>query len=244
MTFEVPEEADARLAAHLRSLGRMYPVLAHDLHAYLNTMVLNAEIIQRLADQPTPEACERIRRSAILIASELAGLERMLKAVVGQTRLSEPAANPVAGGDRFDLRALVEEISLVFESYSRHRRIRWSADLGDMPLAVVGNRDAVKHALVSCIMGAVDDSTPGDEISLVIRADRSRASVSIQCACREPTDSAPDRSLAPVAEGHAAAARERAVRVLARHGALVREVHDPRGRGSFEIEIPLTSPHA
>ena len=233
---QVQGQDDARLAIHLRHLGRMYPVLAHDLHAFLNTMVLNLELLQRTLDSDlTPESSERIRRFAALISSEIQGLDRLLKAVVSQTRLSE------GGPERFDLRSLVEELRIVFEAYSRQRRIRLRSTLDEIPMIVVGNKDDLKQAVTSLLVSAVDGLPEESELHLSLRSDRRTAFLSIAGgpALSRDTRSNP----APSAWGLEAAqpALEAARQVLERHGAKLRVPSESTAGAPLEIELSLAS---
>jgi signal transduction histidine kinase len=216
---------DPRLARHLRNLGRMYPVLAHDLHAFLNTMVLNLELLQRAAakEDPDSETMARIRRYAALVADEIPPLDRMLKAVVGQMRLSD------APTTRFDFRTLCEELAIVFDSYARYRRLRLKATLVDVPMAVAGDRDAMAHALTSLLLEMLEAVPQGTDLTLSLQADRRLATLALAAAppavlTREPA----------VAES-TAAARE----ILERHGARIDDAPGADGSSALGITVPL-----
>lgn len=232
---ERPEEArlvEERLAAHLRNLGRMYPVLAHDLHGLLNTMVLNLELLRRTVSREDldAEAAERIRRYASLVAGEIGPLDRMLKAVVGQMRLSDP---PSA---KFDLRTLCEETAIVFDAYARHRRVRVHTTLADVPMAVAGDRDAVMHALTAILLGAVDALPAGALLRLALQADRREATLAVEA---EPPEGGADGSRAEIPEP-GPSARE----ILERHGARLEWNPEPREAARLEITLPLAPPGA
>lgn len=219
-------EAEARLAQHLRHLGRMYPVLAHDLHGFLNTMVLNLELLQRTAarEEQDADSVARIRRYAALVADEIPPLDRMLKAFVGQMRLAEPPST------RFDLRTLCEELAVLFDSYGRHRRVRVRSTLADVPMAVVGDRDAAAHALTSLLLGAVDGLPAGSLLALTLQAGRSTAVLAL---ASEPSDPGVPVA-APLAEPTAAVRA-----MLERLGAHMELPHGPRDPARLEITLPL-----
>lgn len=221
----VPRSDEERLARHLRNLARMYPVLAHDLHGFLNTMVLNLELLQRAAakDDAGDEALARVRRYAALVADEIAPLDRMLTAVVGQMRLSEPPTT------RFDLRALCEELAIVFDSYARHRRLRIRTTLADVPMAVAGDRDAMAHALTSLFLESLDAMPQGSSLTLSLQADRRQASLMLEA---EPS-AAFQRE--PGSPEIASAARD----MLENLGARVLHTPGPDGSSVLDIKLPL-----
>jgi signal transduction histidine kinase len=203
----------------------MYPVLAHDLHGFLNTMTLNLELLQRAAakEEVDAETLARIRRYAALLANEVPPLDRMLTAVVGQMRLSDPPTT------RFDWRALCEELAIVFDSYARHRRLRLKATLADVPMAVAGDRDAMAHALTALILSVVESATPGADLTLSLQADRRLATLTLSVA---PPVALTREDAAPES---AAAARE----ILEGFGARIDDPPGTDGSSAFVITVPL-----
>lgn len=214
-----------RLARHLRNLGRMYPVLGHDLHAFLNTMVLNLELLQRAAAKidGDAETAARIRRYAALVADEIPPLDRMLRAVVGQLRLSDPPTT------RFDFRALCEELAIVLGSYARYRRLLIQTTLADVPIAVAGDRDAVAHALTSLFVESLDAMPQGSTLTLSLQTDRRHASLIL--AAEPPASFERD----PAPRELPAAARE----ILESHGARVLHTSGSDGSSALDITLPL-----
>ncbi|MGE5179886.1 MAG: sensor histidine kinase [Bacteroidota bacterium] len=213
----------ARLAHELRHLGRLYPVLAHDLHAFLNTMVLNLELLQRAASRPDldAEAASRIRKYAALVAEEIPPLDRMLKAVVGQMRLADPPTK------RFDFRTLCEELAIVFGSYSRHRRVAVRTTLADVPMNVDGDRDAVAHALTSLLLAAIDALPEGTPLAFTLQAGRHEAVLTVAAESAAPIPWLLEPASEPVT-----IARE----ILERHAA---RLNFSSETVRLEIELPL-----
>lgn len=218
------DPAAERLAAHLRNLGRMHSVLAHDLHGFLNTMVLNLELLRRAAegDGLSAETAARIRRYVSMVADEIPPMNQMLKAVLGQMRLADP---PTA---KFDLRTLCEEQAIVFDSYARHRRLRLRATLADVPMSVAGDRDAVAHALTALFLDAIDVLPAGAQLVVTLQTDR-RAAVLALAA--EPPESGAEPALREPPD---------LVRsILERHGAHLQWTNRPRELARLEITLPL-----
>jgi signal transduction histidine kinase len=225
------DAASARLAEHRRHLGRMYSILSHDLHAHLNSMVLNLELLQRTADAEPA----RIQRYASLIASELQALDKRLKAVVGQMRLADSPS------DRFDWRAVTEDLAVIFESYARPRRIRLRTELPQIPVSVFGDRDVMNHVLTSLLVGVVDALPNGSLLSLALRTDRQNAVLDVSATPGAAADApgAPE----PIAfwtREPAAGALEAARAVLEPyHDVHIRVSSEPREPARLEIELSL-----
>jgi len=229
------DATSARLAQHRRDLGRLCSVLSHDLRAHLNSMVLNLELLQRTAAAGTGEDDGKAPGYASRIASELQGLERRLRAVMGQMSLTVPSSG------HFDLRYLVEDLAIVFESLARERHIRIRATLPEVPVTVLGDRDAVNHLLTSLLTGSVDALPNGALLSLALRADRGTATLSLSGAPAAPADSPvePDPIVfwtREPAAGALAAARETlksnpAARLVISSGS--------RESARLDIELPL-----
>lgn len=216
---------EARLATHRRHLGRLYPVLAHDLHSFLNAMVLNLELLQRAAAKEAidAETAERIRSYAARVADEIPPLDRMLKAVVGQMQLSDPPTT------RFDLRTVCEDLGIVFASYARYRKLRLRSSLAEVPVPVVGDRDAVEQALTVLLLETVEALPAGSELAMDLQVDRRHATLALAA-----------ETLAPVAgetseTDPSTAARE----ILVQNGAGIRELSGPDGAASLEISFRL-----
>lgn len=225
------DAVSARLAEHRLHLGRMYSALAHDLQGHLNSMMLNLELLQRTADaQPG-----RVPHYASMIASELQALDRRLKAVVGQMRLADPAS------DRFDWRALTDDLAVIFESYARTGRVRVRSALPEIPVSVFGDRDSVSHVLTSLLVGVVDTLPAGSLLSLTLRTDRQTAVLDISATSGAAGEApgAPE----PIAfwtREPAAGALEAARAVLeSDHAAPIRVPSGPREPARLEIELPL-----
>jgi len=229
---ELPDDLteEARLAEHARILGRMYPVLAHDLLGYLNTMALNLELLQRTSSRETidAESAERIRRFSALVAGEIPPLDRMLKAVVGFMRRSEPPTT------RFDLRALCEDLAIVFGAYARQRRLQFRSTLVDVPMVVAGDRDAVQHALTALILRLVDALPERAEVAWTVQTHRVAATLTVAAESTAGSDGA--AHLGPLAASHPITASHQ---ILERHGARIAWSHAAGGAATLEITMPL-----
>jgi signal transduction histidine kinase len=225
------DAVSARLAEHRLLLGRMCSVLAHDLQGHLNSMVLNLELLQRTAETEPG----RVPRYASLIASELQSLDKRLKAVVGQMRLADPPT------DQFDLRAVTDELAVVFESYARTRRVRVRSTLPQIPVNVFGDRDAVNHVFTSLLVGVVDSLPTGSFLSLALRTDRQNAVLDISATPGAGADtSGPPEPIAFWTREPAAGALEAARAVLqSDHAAPIRIPSGPRESARLQIELPL-----
>jgi len=232
-----PVEDTERLADHLRHLARIVPAVSHDLRAHLNSMVLNLELLQRSLDGGATPG-DRIARRATVIAGEIRQLDRMLKAVAGQTRLAGPQE------ERFDYRLLCEDLAILFRSYGRQRRIRVEAELPEMPVMVASDRDAIHHALTSLLIAVIDALPEGAQLSLAMRADRRNAVLTASATAPDSDSRAAESGAA--APSPVSFSREPAARAVA----MARETLEslaapllissgPRQPARLEIHLPL-----
>lgn len=225
------DDREAGLAAHAENLGHLYSILAHDLHAYLNSMVLNLELLRRaIADfKPGDESLDRMGRYASLVAGEIPGLDRMLKAVVGQMRLTG------ASDGRFDFRMICDDLTVIFDSYARQRRIRIETALADVPMNVAGDRDAMHHAMTSLLLAAIDALPDGAEVLIRLHTERPR--VLFTALATLPEGQLPGPFWSGDAKGRAVAlARD----VLERHAARLLISWEAPSSARLEIDLPLT----
>jgi signal transduction histidine kinase len=229
---ETSEGADARLAAYARDLGRIYPGLAHDLRSFLNTMVLNLELLQRTAvdSGQAAEAAAKVRRYAAQIAEEVSGLEHLLKAAVGQMQLANAP-------ERFDFRSLCEDLATVIDSYARQRRIRVQTTLADVPMMASGDRSAIRHAMTALLIAAVDSLPEGARLSISLRGDRRTATFTATADSPEDARVSVPASVPWIDPTSVAVAIARPV--LERHDARLSITSEPLEPARLEIELNL-----
>jgi signal transduction histidine kinase len=229
------EGADARRAAAWSLFGRIVPYVAHDFRARLNGLVLNLELLQRAADGGAVDPA-RVRHYAERMAAEVREIERMLRAVVEPIRPDEP------GSDRFDFRTMCADLVVLAESYARSRRIGVRSALPEVSLRVLGNREAVQHALTSLLIHAIDALPQGSRLSLSLHTER-RLAIFTAAAFSAPeagesTDSKPAGWIREPSRSAVESARE----ILAGHDARLFLSSEPRGEARLVVEAPLASP--
>ena len=211
----------------------MAGVLTHDLLGYLNTMALNLELLQHAANRESIDAATaaRIRGYAAIVAAEIPELTRMIRAVTAQMRLSDP---PTA---RFEFRSLCEELALVLAAMAGSKKHLFRTTLADLPMMVVGDRDAVAHAVTTLLFGALQVLPQGSAVTLSLQADRRQAVLSMTAQ--------PNMAGVPgVAAKDATEAFADARAVLEQHGVRVTqnpEAPGPEGSTALELTFPLVS---
>lgn len=229
-TGPVDSTEQARLARQRLVLARLYTGLTHDLLGFLNTMVLNLEVLRNVAAHETIDAKDaaRIRRLAEVVSGEIPPLHEMVKAAMAQIRLLDPPTT------RFDLRTLCEELAIVLAAAARSEKSVLRTTLADVPMTVAGDRDAVAHALMAAILGTLLALPQGSMLSLTLQADRREAVLSFLAQ--------PDASgLARVPQADVAEAALDARAVLEQYGARLDESSSPDGSTAFVLTFPLVS---
>jgi signal transduction histidine kinase len=226
------DAANARRAESWRLFGRLVPSLSHDFRAHLNTIVLNLELLRRSADSGAVDAA-RVRHSSERMAEEIRALERMLSAIVEPLRPDEP------GADRFDVRGLCADLAILVESYARSRRIRVRSALADVPMRVLGDREAVQHAMTALLVTMIDALPEGAHLSLTLRAEGRLATFTAAAgSAPEGEDPAPVGWIREPSGAAIDSVRE----ILAEHEARLSISSEPRGPARLTVEVPLVSP--
>jgi len=165
-------ERDLLLASQMHSISALYRSMAHDLRAPLNAMVVNLEL---LADsvapgvRQRPDLEERRRRYVRVLKEEMGRLNRHLLAFLSQ---SAPALD---GWSRFDLVPMLREMALFVEPQASKQGTQLELDLPDEGLEVEGRPDAIRQAVLSLVVNALEAVEPQDagrvEVGLRSRGD-------------------------------------------------------------------------
>ncbi len=230
-------ETDRRLAAHLRGLSRVYLASAHDIRAPLNAMMLNLELLRgTLDDGSDPQVRTRQQRYVASITSEIQRLDRMLEALLSQTRLSGDTI------ERFDLREMIHDLHAFFDPYCRQKRIKLQLALPEAPVLIEGSRDAIRHGMLNLVINALEAVPSGDQVDLSLSVDDGAATLSIvnRGVGVPPISGGTSTSSMSHASGTGAGLSVTR-RVVERHGGKIRVQSEVDRAARFEIELPLAS---
>jgi signal transduction histidine kinase len=155
-------ETDIRLATHFRGLAQVSIATAHDLRTPLHTVVLYLELLRAsLTGPPDSETSTKQQRYLDVIASEVQRLEQMLEILWAQTRLADSKR------ERLDLRQALGDLASFLVPHARRTRVDLRLD-GEETVAIEGDRDALRHALLHMLLVAMAASPVGSELHLTV----------------------------------------------------------------------------
>jgi len=233
-------ETDLRLATHLRALSRVSLATAHDIRTPLHTIMLYLELLRNtLASTPDEGKRASQERFVEVIRSELQRLEGMLEQLLSQTRVAEDKT------ERFDLAQTVRDTHAFLEPYRRRTRVEAALFAPDGPILVVGNRDAIRHALVHVLITAVEGTAAGEGLEMRVAAADGLATLGITGAAEGLSPQIIDGSRGD-APKQAASGADRGLYVarivVERHGGSIHVRSGARGTATLEIRLPLAAP--
>jgi signal transduction histidine kinase len=202
-------------------------------------MVLYLELLRAtLAEPPGPDRQARQERYADVIGSELKNLEAMLDQLLNQTRVAEEKI------ERFDLVDTVRDLHEFLEPHRRKTRIEFPWRAAGDPIAIEGDRGAIRHALVSILIAAIEATPAGAELNLGITAADGRARITISGASGGRVPAILDGALGEPPNERAMGAERGlyvARRVVERHGGTINVRSDGSRVATLEIQLPLAA---
>jgi len=172
------EGEDRLLAAHLRTLSRLSPGIAHDLRAPINAMVFNLEILREsLLRQATPAAPAdaRLLRYAEILGEELGRLHGRLEVLFSYLR---PAGQRQEG---LSLAAALDELETVLVPTARKRQIQVDCEAPETA-SLPGDAAAARQALLQVATLALAEVAPQGRLSLTGEVGRNGLRIRIEGA--------------------------------------------------------------
>jgi signal transduction histidine kinase len=147
-------EVDVRLASQLDGLARAYRTAAHELRAPLAAMMVNLDLLQ------DGVGSDRQDHYVGVLREELVRLNRSLAAMLDQT------ITPGEARQRFDLRALLEELAALLAPQARRQHVEVALDLRPAEAPMVGARDRLKQALLNVAVNALEAMPRGGRMTM------------------------------------------------------------------------------
>jgi two-component system, sporulation sensor kinase D len=145
----------------------VYRTAAHELRAPLAAMMVNLDLLQDgLAD-------DRQERYVGVVREELVRLNRSLAAMLSQT------IPPSEARQRFDLKALVQELGALLAPQARRQQVEVLLDLPAEEAPLVGARDRLKQALLNVAVNALEAMPKGGQMRMELAMEGARARVAI-----------------------------------------------------------------
>ena len=173
------EQGERRALGRMRNLMRLYTGLIHDIHAPLNTIVLNLEMLERSlaadarrSDGTIDESVSGVERLEI-IKGEMNRLQRTLGVLLGQT------APESAEVEVFDARLLMRELGRLLEAQVRQPCFEFVLEGLDTPAPVRAGRDRIMQALLNVALNGLDAMPFGGTLRLELEVGDEAVSVRI-----------------------------------------------------------------
>ncbi len=168
-------EDELALAIQMRALTRFLMEVVHDLRAPLNAMVINLELLKdALPDDDDAERSAKRRRYVGVLGDEVQRLNRSLTSLLTQTpRLGEAS-------QRFDARALLEELVALLGPQAKAQHVAIETALPARTVPIDGRRDRVKQALLNIAINALEAMPQGGTMRVGLAREEGAAEVTIR----------------------------------------------------------------
>ncbi|NNE43245.1 MAG: HAMP domain-containing histidine kinase [Gemmatimonadetes bacterium] len=162
-------ETNLRFADRMRSVKDSARIMAHDVKAPLNAIVLRLDLLQQ--DLTAAARLPKTKREELLdhvdvVQEELTRVQRILQSFLSQTG---PATEHRR---RFDLRRIAREVATLMRPQAERSGVRVEVQLGADALPVHAFRDQIKQALINITTNAVEAMAGRDDAVLTFRAAR------------------------------------------------------------------------
>jgi C4-dicarboxylate-specific signal transduction histidine kinase len=174
-----------RLAQHLfhidrqRAIGHMSAALGHELNQPLTAILSNAQVLQRglrskqLGAQKVDELLGRIVDSTLRASSIIEGIRSFILPTQGTHQV-------------LDLHEVVRETLDLMQPDARLHKVRITAEEGESPVPVQGDRVQLSQVLINVLRNAVEALEPVRQREVRIQTRQTRERVSLRI-----TDSGP-----------------------------------------------------
>jgi two-component system sensor histidine kinase FlrB len=236
-------ETDVRLASQLDGLARTYRTAAHEIRSPLAALMINLDLLRDSLDhgEAAGDGVRRQREAYVSVLSqELTRLNRSLSELLTQ---SLPAPD---SQERFDLRALVDELGMLLAPQARRLGVELSTRLPPSDVVLVGYRDRLKQAFLNVAVNALEAMPEGGRMCIEMQECPDR----VRVAVRDTGPGIPAELLARIYDsdfttkgGGSGIGLYVARTVVALHGGAI-EAHSAPGAGTtVEIDLPLVPRH-
>jgi two-component system CheB/CheR fusion protein len=248
ITDQKRAEVESRHAVELRD--RFLAMLSHELRNPLNAIVNAVEVMNAPAE--TLEALEGRTEARRIIARQARQMSRLLDDLLDVSRVTQ---NKIELRSRvLDLCQVIEEVEQVLRPTMGGRRLSFSCEVQDAPLAVEGDPARLQQTFVNLLNNAVKYTPEGGDIRVAARREGDEAVVTVRdSGVGIPADMLPhvfelfvqsDDSL-DRSDGGLGVGLSLVQSIVEMHGGTVTAHSDGPGRGSeFVVRLPLAAADA
>jgi signal transduction histidine kinase len=162
-------ENEIELSRRLAAIGRLTSGVAHEVKNPINAIVVHLELLREKMREVDPDT----RRHMDIIGREIHRLDRVVQVLVDFNR---PVELRLAD---FDLRRLVEDVTLLASPEAARQGVKLQTRLGDTPLPVRADSDLIKQALLNVILNGVQAMGDGGVLNIAARRQDTAATIEV-----------------------------------------------------------------
>ena len=163
-------ETELEVSQRMAAIGRLTSGVAHEVKNPINAIVVHLELLREKMRNPGDDS----RRHLDIIGSEIQRLDRVLKMLVDFNRPIEPRFAS------FDLRRLVEDVTMLAGPDAERNGVRIESNLGAEALQVKADSDLLKHALLNVVLNGVQAMEHGGILQVVGRNNERSATIEVR----------------------------------------------------------------
>ena len=152
-------ENEIELSRRLAAIGRLTSGVAHEVKNPINAIVVHLELLREKMREVDPDT----RRHMDIIGREIHRLDRVVQMLVDFNRPVELRLSD------FDLRRLIEDVTLLASPEAARQGVKIEAQTGDEPLPVRADNDLIKQALLNVVLNGVQAMSEGGLLNVTAR---------------------------------------------------------------------------
>ncbi|GAB4507187.1 MAG: hypothetical protein Tsb0026_01690 [Sulfuricaulis sp.] len=233
-------ETELLLASQMRTQVHLYGALVHDLRASLNAIQITFELlVDIMASGHDADPSDQQRYIAVL-REELARLNRTLGSMPDNRIPSLSAA-----AEELDLRAIVEEVTVLLGTQAMRQRIDLQHRLPEREVRVIGHRDRLKQMLINVAINGLEAMPRGGRLRIDMTV---RDASSVDVTVRDDGPGIPAELLDDIYQIYFTTKKSGsgmglyvARLVLESHGGDIQGVNAPGAGACFVLTLPLAT---
>jgi signal transduction histidine kinase len=163
-------ENEIELSRRLAAIGRLTSGVAHEVKNPINAIVVHLELLREKMREVDPDS----RRHMDIIGREIHRLDRVVQVLVDFNRPVELRLVD------FDLRRLVEDVTLLASPEAARQGVKLQTRLGDAALPVRADSDLIKQALLNVILNGVQAMGDGGVLNIAARRQDTAATIEVR----------------------------------------------------------------
>jgi signal transduction histidine kinase len=163
-------ENEIELSRRLAAIGRLTSGVAHEVKNPINAIVVHLELLREKMRDIDPDAS----RHMDIIGREIHRLDRVVQVLVDFNRPVDLRLSD------FDLRKLIEDVTLLASPEAARQGVRLETKLGNNSLPVRADADLIKQALLNVILNGVQAMNDGGVLNITARQQDSAATIEVR----------------------------------------------------------------